>query len=181
MVARAVLFYSPTCGHCQTVINEILPPLFEQYRDQLYIIGVDVTKSGGQTLYQAACQHFNMERSGVPMLVVGNVYLVGSLDIPDKFPALIETYLAQGGVDWPDIPGLAEALAAAQPTPSPTAASLLVVATPTLSATTIAASPTSVVPTPSHTAGIMLTGGKTAAWESTSLMTRWAIRWPSSS
>ena len=26
-VVRAVLFYSPTCGHCEYVITEVLPPL----------------------------------------------------------------------------------------------------------------------------------------------------------
>src|SRR3989304_2594241 len=42
-VVRAVFFYSPTCGHCQYVITEVFPPLFEEYGDQLEIIGVDVT------------------------------------------------------------------------------------------------------------------------------------------
>jgi len=41
-VVNAVLFYSPTCAHCKTVIQEILPPLFESYGDQLSIIGIDV-------------------------------------------------------------------------------------------------------------------------------------------
>lgn len=50
--------------------------------------------------------------------------LVGSLEIPEQFPALVEGYLAQGGVDWPDIPGFVEALSSAAPageTPEPTA------------------------------------------------------------
>jgi uncharacterized membrane protein len=45
--------------------------------------------------------------------------LLGSYDIPDQFPGLIEHYLDQGGVDWPDIPGLREALAEAAPEPTP--------------------------------------------------------------
>ena len=57
--------------------------------------------------------HFEVpsERLGVPTLVVADMVLVGSVEIPDQFPAIIETGLAQGGIDWPDIPGLAELLA----------------------------------------------------------------------
>lgn len=111
-VVQAVLFYSPTCGHCHKVITEDLPPLTEQYGDQLQIIAIDVTVQAGQDLYQTAVRHFNIpdERLGVPTLVVGNIVLVGSLEIPEKFPSLIEQGLAAGGVGWPDIPGLQESV-----------------------------------------------------------------------
>lgn len=117
-VVHAVLFYSPSCGHCHYVIDEVLPPLFEKYGDQLQIVGVDVTQPDGQTLFLAALQAFSLEQSGVPFLVIGDVYLIGSGDIPDQLPGLIETYLAEGGVDFPDIPGLRETLDIA-PTAAP--------------------------------------------------------------
>ena len=41
-VARAVLFYSPTCPHCHKVMTEDLPPLVERYGDRFVIVGVDV-------------------------------------------------------------------------------------------------------------------------------------------
>ena len=115
-VVRAVLFYSPTCGHCHYVITEVLPPLGERYGDQLQLVGVDTTSPSGQILYQAAIERFNIsdERRGVPALIVDSTVLVGSLEIPEQFPILIEQYMAQGGVDWPDIPGLADALAESQ-------------------------------------------------------------------
>ena len=47
-VVRAVLFYSPTCGHCHYVITEVLPPLGERYGDQLQLVGVDITSQNGQ-------------------------------------------------------------------------------------------------------------------------------------
>ena len=72
------LFYSPNCGHCHLVITELLPPLVEQYGEQLSIVGVDVTQPDGQALFLAALQHFNLESGGVPFLVVGDTYLVGS-------------------------------------------------------------------------------------------------------
>ncbi|MBM4426256.1 MAG: vitamin K epoxide reductase, partial [Chloroflexi bacterium] len=46
-VVHAVLFYSPSCGHCHYVIEEVFPPLFEKYGDQLQIVGVDVTQTEG--------------------------------------------------------------------------------------------------------------------------------------
>jgi uncharacterized membrane protein/thiol-disulfide isomerase/thioredoxin len=118
-VVRAVLFYSPTCPHCHQVINEDLPPLFEQYGDQLNIIGIDVSQPDGQVLFQAAIDRFKLEHVGVPTLVVDDVVLIGSLEIPEQFPGLIERYLAQGGTNWPAIPGLIE-LINAQATPEPT-------------------------------------------------------------
>ena len=120
-VVYAVLFYSPSCGHCHYVIEEVLPPLFEKYGDQLQIAGVDVTQPEGQTLFLAALDKFGVERGGVPFLVAGDVYLIGSAEIPEQFPALVEKSLAQGGLDWPDIPGLRETLGIVS-TPTPAAA-----------------------------------------------------------
>jgi len=121
-VVHAVLFYSPTCPHCEQVITETLPPLLEEYGDQLQIVGVDTWSQGGQVLFDAAIERYNIppERQGVPFLVIGEIVLVGSLEIPQQLPGLVDAYLAQGGVDWPDIPGLAEALEIAQTQTAPT-------------------------------------------------------------
>ncbi len=110
---RAVLFYSPTCPHCARVIQEDLPPLFDKYNTQLTIIGIDVSSQQGATLYQTAITQFQIPESrlGVPTLIIDDIVLVGSLEIPEQFPGLIEYYLSQGGVDWPELPGLADALA----------------------------------------------------------------------
>jgi len=123
-VVHAVLFYSPTCPHCEKVITETLPPLIKKYGDQFLIIGVDVTQPQGETLFLAAMDQFKLAQGGVPFLVIGEKYLFGSTDIPEQLPDLIDTYLAQGGVDYPDVPGLREALSAAgdsaqQTTPNP--------------------------------------------------------------
>lgn len=122
-VVRAVLFYSPTCPHCHTVIDETLLPMMEQYGNRLAVIGIDITQPGGQALYTASTAQFQVpeEMQGVPRLVVGDRYLVGSLQIPQEFPVIVEQGLASGGIDWPAIPGLAEALAANQPTEAPAA------------------------------------------------------------
>ncbi len=113
-VARAVLFYSPTCPHCHKVMTEDLPPLAERYGDRLVIVGVDVTSRVGQELFQAALAHFGipLEEAGVPMLVAGEEVMIGSLEIPERLPGLIERALAADGIDWPEVAALRQALAA---------------------------------------------------------------------
>jgi uncharacterized membrane protein/thiol-disulfide isomerase/thioredoxin len=132
-IVRAVLFYSPTCPHCHKVISEDLPPLLEKYSDQLQIVGVDTSTAGGQTLFLAAIQQNNIpsENQAVPMLLVGQQILLGSVEIPRQFPRIIEQYLAQGGVDWPDIPGLQEALETSQAGETPAAEQATPAAAPT--------------------------------------------------
>jgi uncharacterized membrane protein len=112
-VVRAVLFYSPTCGHCSLVINETLPPLIDKYGDQLQIIGINVATQEGAQIYQSLLEAWKIaeNRYGVPTLVVGSTHLVGSAEIPEQFPGIIEDGLLAGGIDWPDIPGLAGILA----------------------------------------------------------------------
>lgn len=152
-VVHAVLFFSPNCAHCQLVINDTLIPMIEQYGDQLSIVGIDVTQPSGQALFSAALQVFNLETSGVPFLVIDDTYLVGSFDIPEMFPRLVEKYLAQGGVEWPALPGLAETLAAAQATQAAAESSTTAATTESPQQTPAAASSSSPAPTP----GLQLT------------------------
>jgi uncharacterized membrane protein/thiol-disulfide isomerase/thioredoxin len=160
-VVHAVLFYSPSCGHCQYVITEALPPIFEKYGDQLSMVGIDISQSGGHTLFLNTLKYFNLEQGGVPFLVVGDTYLIGSVDIPDQFPGLIEKYLAQGGLDWPTIPGLAEALITPQPTEAPSTSLLAIQsATPIVTAVSTG-SPPAITPAPTTTPGLLLSGSQT--------------------
>jgi uncharacterized membrane protein/thiol-disulfide isomerase/thioredoxin len=166
-VVRAILFYSPTCPHCAMVVEEDLPPLFEKYGTQLEIIGVDVSQMDGSTLYQSAITHFQIpeNRLGVPTLIIDNTVLVGSLEIPEQLPGLVEHYLSQGGVDWPGIPGLADVLAVSTPeqalehtAPPPDSS-----AAPSPSGTIPATFPT---PEPAQAApGLALPGDRDMSWQ----------------
>jgi thiol-disulfide isomerase/thioredoxin len=113
-VIRAVLFFSNDCSHCHEVMEEQLPPLAQKFGKQLDIVGVDVDHEVGLEMYQAMLAQFNVpdDRVGVPTLVVGSDVLVGKFEIPEKLPGIIEQGLVEGGIDWPVIPGLADALAA---------------------------------------------------------------------
>lgn len=107
-VVRAVLFYSPTCPHCHIVQSDVLPPLQEQYGEQLVILEIDASQPVGQQIYRNYLEAFNIgdNRVGVPALVVGDTVLVGSQEIPNQFPGIIEAGLGRGGIDWPEIPAL---------------------------------------------------------------------------
>lgn len=112
-VIHAVLFYSPSCPHCHEVMEQHLPPLVQKYGSQLDIIGIDVDHEVGALIYQNMIAAFNIpdERLGVPALVVGDQVLVGSDEIPQQFPGIVERGLSTGGIDWPNIPGLDQVIA----------------------------------------------------------------------
>lgn len=111
-VVHAVLFYSPTCPHCEHVIQDVLPVLDRQYGSQLVIYGVDTTTESGTVLFESYIDTFKIapEQQAVPTLVIGDQYLIGSADIPDLSPGIIDEGLKNGGVDWPEIPGLAQVM-----------------------------------------------------------------------
>ncbi|MBN1440268.1 MAG: hypothetical protein JW929_12745 [Anaerolineales bacterium] len=113
-VARILLFFSTTCGHCRLVETEVVSPLQERFADQLEILRIDTRLETGYGLYQSALAYFGLPRAGVPFLVIGRQYLLGSVEIKELLEPLIEQALAQGGADWPDIPGIREYLAERQ-------------------------------------------------------------------
>lgn len=136
-VVRVVFFFSPTCGHCEYVINEVLPGVFEEYGGEpsvffdetlpegevsfyemtngtLDILFGDVTVDAAAALYEADTERLSVpeERMGVPRLVVLDDYYVGSAEIPEELPGIIEAGVAAGGIPWPDIAGIEDAIAA---------------------------------------------------------------------
>ena len=126
-VVHAVLFFSPTCPHCHIVMEQVLPPLQEQYGTHLRILTIDASQPDGQALYQTALTTFAVpeDRVGVPALFVGKELMVGSDEIPTRLPALIVSTLAAGGNDWPTIAGLQPWLSADAPATPATSAPAL--------------------------------------------------------
>ncbi|GAB4505964.1 MAG: hypothetical protein Kow00123_01020 [Anaerolineales bacterium] len=102
-VVRAVLFYSDTCPVCHTVLEQVLPPLQAQYGSQLEIAKVEITPPANYELLLHMEQVHGVppDKGVVPELFIGDRVLFGADEIRDNLPALIQTYAAQGGVDWP--------------------------------------------------------------------------------
>jgi uncharacterized membrane protein len=132
-VVRGVFFFSPTCPHCEIVITEHLPGIFERFggapaisidetlppgevafylmsNGQLQLLMVDVSVDPGSRMLVADSERLGVD-AGVPRLDIADRHLVGSVDIPAQLPGIVESGLA-GGIDWPPVPDLAGALAA---------------------------------------------------------------------
>jgi uncharacterized membrane protein len=109
-VVHAALFYSPTCSHCAKLERELLPTLQGKYGNKLVIVRVNVISAAGGAIYEKALDRFKVpeDRIRVPALIIGEAYLVGTVEIPEKLPGLIDAALSKGGLNWPDLPGLDE-------------------------------------------------------------------------
>lgn len=109
---RAVLFYSPTCPHCHKVIDEVIKPLVAKYDGSFVVTGINVLTEQGQDLFRQVMRHYQVPEDewGVPALLLENRLLKGGYEIPESLPALIDQWLAAGGVDWPQLAGLRELL-----------------------------------------------------------------------
>jgi uncharacterized membrane protein len=121
-IVLGVFFYSPTCPHCQDVINNHWPGIQEQFGDQLRVLFINASSPEGGALMGEALTALQIESSGVPMLIIGSEVMVGAVDIPMRAPGIIQTGLAAGGIGLPAIPGIEEiyqvALAQSQQTSS---------------------------------------------------------------
>jgi uncharacterized membrane protein len=108
-VVQVIMFWLSTCGHCEYVIKEVLPPIQERYGDQLEITLIElVAQEDFDRLYQTADIYgIKKEQVGVPFLIVGEQVLKDSDQIPQELPGLIEQHLAAGGLAYPDHPSLA--------------------------------------------------------------------------
>ena len=149
-VVHVVLFFSPSCPHCHEAINNVMIPLMDKYGEQLVVLGVDTTTEGGSFLFTQAVTHYQVpeNRRGVPTLIYQDTVLVSTMEIENEFPALIEEGLETGGVDWPDFPGLAEALLELSVTKTPTATMIATATVEAASTETAVSSPTPLTETP---------------------------------
>jgi uncharacterized membrane protein len=133
-VARGVLFFSPSCGHCELVIAEHIPGIFETFggppalrfdealpstdvafylmsNDTLEILFVDTTSDAGAMMFAEDGERLGIARLAVPRLDIGDEYLTGSAEIPERLPGIIEAGLTSGGIAWPAVPAIESALA----------------------------------------------------------------------
>jgi len=117
-VVRAVLFHSPGCPQCTELVHTDLPRIQAQLGAALDLVVLSTDDDYGDIAYEMAEELYLEpgQESGVPMLVIGDRIITGPGPIRDLLPVLVQTYLAEGGLDWPSIPGLAEFLAATRPT-----------------------------------------------------------------
>jgi len=100
-VARVIVFHSPACPHCRIVVNEVLPELQIRYGDQLEIRLYNLMENEGYLAFAALLQALPDAPTGIPQAYVNDRVLVGSAEIPEQLPLIIDDCLQQGGCDWP--------------------------------------------------------------------------------
>lgn len=141
-VVHIVMFWMNGCPHCHEVLDNILPPLQDEYGERLDILLVEVaTMQDIEMLYQvAAVYNIPEEKTYVPFLIIGDQVLVELDQVGDQLPAMIQYHLAQGGMDFPPNPVLAEILPQTSPA-SPSTDELPAVTQPLLPADSAPAPP----------------------------------------
>ncbi len=126
-VVHAVLFWMSGCGHCEYVRTQTLPPLQAQYGPAFDLRQVEVVTRADVDLLYALANRLGIQQVGVPFLMIGDHVLIGSQQIPEELPGLIEKYMEAGGVPAPDIPELEGFSSLAAPTVPPSDAVVRVI------------------------------------------------------
>ncbi len=106
VVVRGVLFYMPSCGHCEQVIERALPVLKQRYGDQFQLKMVDVTSDAAYEVFArySEARTGRKDLVGVPTMIIADKTLVGGNDIFQNVDATIQAYLLLGGTDFPELP-----------------------------------------------------------------------------
>jgi cytochrome c biogenesis protein CcdA/thiol-disulfide isomerase/thioredoxin len=105
-VVRGYLFYSATCDHCQWVRQEVIPPLYQEFGQQLQIMAVEISDENSYRWWLDVARAYGIDESDldVPALFIGDDALINEAEIDLKAHGLIQKYLDRGGVDYPDVP-----------------------------------------------------------------------------
>ena len=100
---HAVMFWSDGCPYCKSTLTDFLPGIQQQYGSQLEITLVElVTLEDIDKFYALAASYGLMKsQASVPLMLVGSDILIGADQVAAEMPALVEQYLAAGGVDYP--------------------------------------------------------------------------------
>jgi uncharacterized membrane protein len=114
---RVLLFYSNTgCAECSDLFAYYVPGLLERQGAHLEIAGLDVDRTEGALLYQAATAQYSLRPvwDGVPVALAGQRVMRGLNEIGsvlgDELEGLSREPASQ---QWPSLPGLVKLLPSA--------------------------------------------------------------------
>jgi hypothetical protein len=104
-VVRAVLYWVDGCGHCEEVLNGILPQMQQKYGSRLEVRLVEVVSTEDIAEFYAVAERYGFAKgkAEVPFLLIGEQAVSGADQITAELPPLIELHLGKGGVDWPTL------------------------------------------------------------------------------
>ncbi len=116
-VVRAVMFWSDGCPFCGLVLRDTLPPLQEKFGDDLEILLIELVTLDDIDQFYRVGEALGLPKAQVvlPFLLIGDRVLIGVDQIAAELPGQIDTNLAAGGVDYPELSGLEAMLPAGIP------------------------------------------------------------------
>ena len=130
-VVQAMMFFMPTCSHCEQVIQNVLPGLKQKYGEQFQIGLVDVTSDAAYAAFSSymVSRTGKKELVGVPTMIISDTTLLGSDEITTKIEEVIQSHLSKKGTTYPALPAglaaveyqlsLGSVLGTASPQPTP--------------------------------------------------------------
>jgi len=109
---HAILFWENGCSLCSQTLTTILPTVQEKYQSQLSLLLIELASTQDvDNLYSlGAILGLTKEKINVPFLLIDHIALIGADDIKTKLSGLVESYLAAGGVEYPNVSLLSEML-----------------------------------------------------------------------
>jgi uncharacterized membrane protein len=103
-VVYGLFFYSPGCSHCHIVMDDHWPGIEAEFGEQLQVLFIDVSTQQGSQIMHTATDAMNIASNGVPMLIIGEHVLIGSVQIPQQTPGIVRAGLDAGGIGYPPVP-----------------------------------------------------------------------------
>jgi len=103
-VVKMYFFWNIKCPRCRRVIDEVLTPLQERYGRQLVVDMREVERSlSNYEMLGMLEQQFGTIEGALPVIFIGEYVLHGDEAPQQQLAALVEHYLAEGGVDFPEL------------------------------------------------------------------------------
>ncbi len=111
-VVRAIMFWTSGCPYCEQTLTRVLPQMQDKYQGQLSILLIELASSSDIDKLYTFGESLGLvkEQVGVPFFLIDRTVLIGTDEIKAKLPGLVDRYLADGGVGYPDLPLLTEML-----------------------------------------------------------------------
>ena len=105
---HGLYFYAEECPHCQSVFEEVIKPLQDEFGVLLDMRMLKVDEPECYELLinaEEICQIAAGER-GLPTLMISDQILIDEEEIKNRLPDIVRQAIAAGGLDWPDLPCL---------------------------------------------------------------------------
>jgi uncharacterized membrane protein len=101
---HGIFFYLDTCPACHVVMDDHLPGMFERFGDNFQLLMVELHDRNNQVIVSQVCQALDVAQCGsVPLMIIGDEWMLGAVDIPDRAPGLIAAGIDDGGIPLPEV------------------------------------------------------------------------------